>query len=180
MNGLKYVRFALVLMIVSSASRAQVTPRSGLSAPGGSRRYSQPHRENLRGLHPQRSRRDPRKPCHTDWQGYISLSRQIIRGADQYMQASDRVQKYAPRVGHKIIDFDALFYGDPAVVPYIAQVELNIAGATITSTLRILDVYAKLAGEWVQVASNTVVHPDAQEAFEQNPLPLNSEQKQKL
>jgi uncharacterized protein DUF4440 len=115
-----------------------------------------------------------------EWRGYITPSRMILRGIDQYMQAAESVQKSARMMGYKIIDFDVVFYGDVGVVPYIAQVDLNIGGARVTSKLRVLDVYAKLAGEWTQVASNTALHPDAQAASEENPFPLDPGQKQGL
>jgi hypothetical protein len=116
----------------------------------------------------------------TEWRGYISSSRQIIRGIDEYMEAADNIQKATHMTGYKILEFDTVFYGDVAVVPYIAQVELNIGGADISSKLRVLDVYAKMNGKWIQVASNTALHPDAQAAFEQQPFPVSAAQKQRL
>jgi hypothetical protein len=118
---------------------------------------------------------------HSDeWRGYISTSREIIRGIDQYMHAADNIQKATRMTGYKIVDIDIVFYGDVAVVPYIAQVELSIGGTRIASKLRVLDVYAKMNGNWIQVASNTVTHPDSQAAFEQQPFPLSAGQKQGL
>lgn len=35
-------------------------------------------------------------------------------------------------------------------------------------------------GEWIQVASNTVVHPDTQAAYEQQPSPVSDGQKKGL
>lgn len=124
---------------------------------------------------------DTIRATHTqEWRGYITPSRAIIRGIDQYMQAAGDAQKAARMMGYKIIDLDVLFYGDVAVVPYIAQVDLNIGGAPLTSKLRVLDVYAKLAGDWTQIASNTALHPDAQAAYEENPFALSPGQKQGL
>jgi hypothetical protein len=128
-----------------------------------------------------RSDRPAIQATHSEqWRGYISTSRQIIRGIDQYMEAADNIQKATRMTGYKILDLDTVFYGDVAVVPYIAQVELDIGGAHIASKLRVLDVYAKMNGHWIQVASNTAPHPDAQAAFEQQPFPLSPGQKQGL
>jgi hypothetical protein len=96
------------------------------------------------------------------------------------MEAADNIQKATRMTGYKILDLDTVFYGDVAVVPYIAQVELNVGSANISSKLRVLDVYAKMDGDWIQVASNTAPHPDAQAAFEQQPFPLSAGQRQGL
>jgi len=113
------------------------------------------------------------------WMGYVSVSREIIRGIDQYMQAADD-QRVARISRYKILDMDTEFYGDVAIVPYIAQFEVKIGEARISGKLRVLDVYAKMNGSWIQVASNTAVHPDTQEAFEQQPFPLSTDQKHGL
>lgn len=115
-----------------------------------------------------------------DWRGYVSNSRDILRGIDQYMQAADAIQRATRMTAYEIVDMDTVFYGDIAVVPYIAQVQLEAGGAHISSKLRVLDVYAKANGDWIQVASNTSVHPDAQAAFEQEPAPVSTSLRQAL
>jgi hypothetical protein len=72
-------------------------------------------------------------------------------------------------------DFDVLFYGDIALVPYIASLEVEFGGKRIDfePKIRVLDVYAKEDGEWIQVASNTVRHPDTEAALRQFPAPVS-------
>src|SRR5262249_13782367 len=54
------------------------------------------------------------------------------------------------------------FYGlELAVASFIGDFERNIGGATVTMRrFRIMDVYAKRKGSWIQAASHTVIDPD--------------------
>jgi hypothetical protein len=54
---------------------------------------------------------------------------------------------------------------DLAVVPYVATLEGEAEGSRSTWKLRVIDVYERQQGEWMQVASNTAMHP--QSTFEQ-------------
>lgn len=96
-----------------------------------------------------------------DWRGFLEGSRTPIRGIEEYMQTVDWVLK-TPNAGmsaYKITDYDTIFHGsDLAVVSFNADIEARGGGS---STLRILDVYAKRNGAWIQAASHTVVHPAA-------------------
>jgi Domain of unknown function (DUF4440) len=172
----------LVLMVMLSAASplpAQLNP-----VPGGQRQADRDsirsHIDKIFQAYIARDRETIQATHSSDWRGYISPSRQIVRGIDQYMQAADNVQKLSRMTGYKILDFDAVFYDDVAVVPYIADVNLDLGGAQINSKLRVLDVYAKLAGDWIQIASNTAVHPEAQAAYEQQLFPLSPGLKQGL
>ena len=79
-----------------------------------------------------------------DWRGFLGPSRTIIRGIDEYMQHADRSLKGPGFRTYKITDFDVMFYGDVALAPYIAQVGPEESHYK----LRVLDVYAKLNGDW--------------------------------
>lgn len=96
-----------------------------------------------------------------DWRGFLEGSRVPIRGLEEYMRAVGGGLK-DPTAGMsswKITDFDTQFHGpDQAVVSFNADIEMRRGGS---STLRILDVYERRAGAWIQVASHTVTHPAA-------------------
>jgi ketosteroid isomerase-like protein len=110
-----------------------------------------------------------------DWRGFLGQSRSIIRGIEQYMEgANAALARPGGMVGYRMDEYDVLFYGDVALVPYIASLEVELGGKRIDfkPKIRVLDVYAKEDGEWIQVASNTVRHPDTEAAIRQYPAPV--------
>jgi ketosteroid isomerase-like protein len=111
-----------------------------------------------------------------DWRGFLDPSRTIIRGLDEYMQYADRILKDQSLQSYKIIDFDVMFYGDVALVPYVAQLgpEENHV------KLRVLDVYAKLKGDWIQVGSDTAFHPDTRQYYDEHTYQLPPQPKKEL
>lgn len=101
-----------------------------------------------------------------DWHGFLEGSRVPIKGIDEYMRANgidwprEKGSKPSPdpNRGYKIKDFDVMFYGlELAVASFIGEFD-NKSGVT-TNRLRIMDVYAKRSGNWIQVGSHTVVDP---------------------
>jgi hypothetical protein len=109
------------------------------------------------------------------WRGFLGRSRSIIRGIDEYMQAADTSLKSPGKmVGYEMLEDDVLFYGDMALVPYVAAMDVEVGGNRLglRPKLRVLDVYAKQDGEWIQVASNTARHPDTEAALRQLPSPV--------
>lgn len=111
-----------------------------------------------------------------EWRGFLNPSHTIIRGLDEYMQYADRSLKSPGFQTYKIIDFDVMFYGDVALVPYIAQ----IGPDENHFKLRVLDVYAKLQGDWIQVGSYTATHPDTEEYYQEQLVQLPPAAKQEL
>lgn len=103
-----------------------------------------------------------------EWRGFLTGSRRIIRGIDDYMRAADGSLKAPARlVGYIMEDFDVQFRGpDLAIAPYIAELEGEADGARSKWKLRVIDVYERQSGEWMQIASNTAMHP--QSTFEQS------------
>jgi len=108
-----------------------------------------------------------------DWRGYLVNSRVPIRGIDEYMKANGiawprptGAAKPAPSpdvtaAGFKVFDLDVNFYG-PELAVACFMVDFGRKSGTdlvTTSRLRIMDVYAKRSGNWIQVASHTVVDP---------------------
>jgi hypothetical protein len=103
-----------------------------------------------------------------EWRGFLTGSRRIIRGIGEYMQAADSSLEAPNRlVGYRMEDFDVQFRGDNlAIVPYIAELEGEAEGARRTWRLRVIDVYERQGRDWMQIASNTAIHP--QSTFEQS------------
>jgi hypothetical protein len=114
-----------------------------------------------------KNRADVQATHDRNWRGFLTGSRRIIRGIDEYMRSADTSLASPQRlVGYAMEDFDVQFRGpDLAVVPYIAELEGEAEGGRSKWKLRVVDVYERQNGEWMQVASNTAMHP--QSAFEQ-------------
>jgi ketosteroid isomerase-like protein len=116
-----------------------------------------------------------------DWTGFMESSRSTIHGIDQYMKGVNGFVKAPVKMtAYKMLEFDVIFYGDVALVPYIADVSYEYQGETSTRKLRVLDVYAKMAGEWNQVGSDTTLHPDSLAAELQEAQTVSPEEKQEL
>ena len=111
-----------------------------------------------------------------DWRGFLTPARSIIKGIDEYMQYADRSLKGQSFQSYKMLEFDVIFYGDVALVPYIAR----LGPKNSQYKLRVLDVYAKLAGDWIQVGSYTAPHPDTQQYSQEQLTQLGPEGKRQL
>lgn len=133
--------------------------------------YMEGDRETIRATHSE------------DWRGFLSRSRSILRGIDDYMQTAD-VSLSRPRqmVGYEMIDYDTHFHGDLAVVPYVAALDIEIEGQRIPfrPKLRVFDVYAKRDGHWIQVGSDTAPHPETQEAVRRLYWPADPATREKI
>lgn len=108
-----------------------------------------------------------------DWRGLLEGSGAPIKGIDEYMRANGiewprpanapKSRPYYPAgTTYKIGDFDVHFYGpELAVASLFGEFQRKDGGTTITlRRFRIMDVYAKRKGNWIQVASHTVVDPE--------------------
>ena len=104
-----------------------------------------------------------------DWRGFLEGSVVPIKGIDEYMRANgidwpkERGSKPNPDASrsYRMKDFDVMFYGpELAVANFIGEFERKSATAPVTTNrFHIMDVYAKRQGNWIQVASHTVVDP---------------------
>jgi hypothetical protein len=107
-----------------------------------------------------------------DWRGFLEGSRAPIKGIDEYMRANGiewprpanapKQTPYFPAgTRYRVSDFDVQFYSpELAAASFIGDFERTIGDATVTlRRFRIMDVYAKRKGSWIQVASHTVVDP---------------------
>ena len=104
-----------------------------------------------------------------DWRGFLEGSRTPIKGIDEYMRANGidwpkpanaaKPGPYYPsRTTYKMSDFDVQFYSpELAVASFFGEFQRD--GLTLRR-FRIMDVYAKRKGNWIQVASHTVIDPE--------------------
>ena len=99
------------------------------------------------------------------WLGFLEGASNVMHGVEEYMAASTSpVKSPVHMTAYKLLEIDVLFYGDMAIVPFVCEIEIGGPDIKepIKRKLRILDVFAKLNGEWVQVATDTAQSPDAQ------------------
>lgn len=119
-----------------------------------------------------------------NWIGFTGQARSIVRGLDEYMNSSaafcrqgganrsPEALRQASLVDYRLAEVDFVFYGDVALVPYVAETWYGRA-ARVPGKLRSLDVYAKVDGRWNQVGSNIFPHPEMLEAQRQQPATLS-------
>lgn len=108
-----------------------------------------------------------------DWRGLLEGTPTPIKGIDEYMRANgiewpkpanaSKSHPYYPAgTGYKMNDFDVHFYTpELAVANFVG--EFNRKDGNTTTTLRrfrIMDIYAKRKGSWIQVASHTAIDPE--------------------
>ena len=107
---------------------------------------------------------------HTeDWRGFLDGYQTPIKGIDEYMRANGiewprpanapkTTPFLPPGTTYKVSDFDVYFYGpELAVASFFGEFQQK--GVTLRR-FRIMDVYAKRKGSWIQAASHTVIDPD--------------------
>ena len=116
-----------------------------------------------------------------DWRGLLEGTPAPIKGIDEYMRANGidwpkpanapkRTSYFAPGTTYKMSDFDVHFYNpELAVANFIG--EFNSKSGETLRRFRIMDIYAKRKGNWIQVASHTAIDPQWRE--EQNAQPRN-------
>jgi hypothetical protein len=108
----------------------------------------------------------------SDWRGFLEGSRAPIKGIDDYMRANGfqwprsatepRITRYyPPDTTYSMSDFDVNFYApDIAVASFFGGFDRKEGDSRVVlRRFRIMDVYAKRQGGWIQVASHTVVDP---------------------
>ena len=101
-----------------------------------------------------------------DWRGFLTSSRNILRGIDDYMAQADKdLASDWKMTAYRFVDYDTVFRGDIAIVNYVADIEGEWGGQpTKPGRLRVIDIYEKRGGKWNQIASNTSLHPDIVDA----------------
>src|SRR5581483_108055 len=108
-----------------------------------------------------------------DWKGFLEGSPSVMKGRDSYMDAVNYVvtHKDSGMIAYKIIEFDVTFEGDAAIVCFVSDVTARSGDSVSTHKLRIMDIYGKRNGAWVQIATDTNIHP--QSIAEQQQKPAN-------
>jgi hypothetical protein len=128
-----------------------------------------------------------------DWRGLLEGSPAPIKGIDEYMRANGiewprppgapKLTPYYPAgTGYKMTDFDVAFYGpELAVASFLGSFEQKSGNTAITlRRFRIMDVYAKRKGKWIQVASHTVVDPEWRSEQMSKPHTVSPEMRQQI
>jgi len=177
---------ALIAILCSSMLQAQQLTAAAFSSeqltavPGDKRQADRDvihaHIDSIFRAYMQKDRAKIEATHGREWRGFLGGNPAIIRGIDQYMQNAERNLKGPAFQDYKILEFDVMFYGDVALVPYIAR----IGPEESPYKIRVLDVYAKLKGDWIQVGSYTAPHPDTQRYFQEQPGEISGPAKQEL
>ena len=128
-----------------------------------------------------------------DWRGFLEGSRVPIKGIDEYMRANGidwPPPANAPKStsspdatrGYEMKDFDVIFYGpELAVASFNGEFNKKTGNiTTVTRRFRIMDVYAKRQGNWIQVASHTVVDPAWREEQTSQPMAISPQTRQRV
>ena len=156
------------------------TPQPGDSRPAD-RDAIRAHIDTIFRAYMSKDRAAVRATHSRDWRGFLSASQTTIRGIDAYMDYAEQSLGGPARiVDYRMVEFDVLFYGDLAVVPYVAEMQIELAGGRFPASIRVLDIYGRIDGEWIQVASHTASHPDTEAARRQYPAPLPPRVRQEI
>ncbi len=128
-----------------------------------------------------------------DWRGFLEGSRVPIKGIDEYMRANGidwpkpanapkSTRYYAADTSYSVHNFDVYFYSpELAVANFVGDFERNTGGAKVTlRRFRIMDIYAKRKGSWIQVASHTVIDPAWRLEQMSQPLTVTPEIRQQI
>lgn len=137
--------------------------------------------EEIFSAYARRDRAAVRRLHAEAWRGFLRNSPGVIRGVDQYMrEAEGALGSDAELSAHDIRDFDALFYGETALISYVAGIRWKAGGETFDDTLRIFDVYRRSAGRWSQVASHVAAAPQPRDDAQPQPGTLSPAARAKL
>lgn len=124
-----------------------------------------------------------------DWRGLLEGYRTPIKGIDEYMRANGidwpkpanapKSHPYYPAgTTYKIGDFDVHFYSpELAVASFLGEFQRN---SITLRRFRIMDVYAKRNGSWIQVASHTVIDPEWRAEQMSKPMTIGPEMRQRI
>ena len=125
-----------------------------------------------------------------DWRGILDGSSTPIKGIDEYMRANGidwprpanapKIRTYyPPGTTYKMDDFDVYFYSPELAVASFHGGFASKSGETLRR-FRIMDVYAKRKGNWIQVASHTVTDPHWRNRQMSQPAKINDETRREI
>jgi len=128
-----------------------------------------------------------------DWRGFLERYPTPIKGIDEYMRANGiewpraanapKSRSYfGPGTTYKVDDFDVHFYSpELAVATFNGEFQRKDGNTTITlSRLRIMDVYAKRKGSWIQVGSYTAPAPEWRALQSSQPTTITPQIRQRI
>ena len=128
-----------------------------------------------------------------DWRGFLEGSRAPIKGIDDYMRANGiewprpanapkSIPNFPTGTTYKVSDFDVHFYGpELAVASFCGEFQRKDGDTTITlRRFRIMDVYGKRKGSWIQVASHTMIDPDWRAAQMSQPMTITQQIRERI
>jgi ketosteroid isomerase-like protein len=128
-----------------------------------------------------------------DWHGFLEGYPTPIKGIDEYMRANGikwpraanapKSRSYfPPGTTYKMDDFDVHFYSpELAVATFFGEFQRKDGDTTITlRRLRIMDVYAKRKGGWIQVGSSTGVDPEWRATQMSQPMTITPPIRQRI
>lgn len=97
-----------------------------------------------------------------NWKGFTVRSRMTLHNREEYLQDISSLLEYQKYSSYEIMDEDFAFYGDTAILCYIARVHgTDSRGNEFTTKLRIIDIYVKTDDGWNNASSSVSLHPDA-------------------
>jgi hypothetical protein len=154
-----------LLLVISHTAMAQTRPAPGAAATDRSADAAaiRAHIESIFQAFVDKDRKKLEETHGANWRGFTPWSGHVIRGRDGYMNEATfppGLPKDQGMVGYRLSDFDVMFYGDTAVVSFVADVDRVEGADKHTQKLTIVDVYHKDPAGWIQVASNVSLHPD--------------------
>jgi ketosteroid isomerase-like protein len=174
------ILIALVLLVAAPSCAPQLTPVSA-DVRQADRDAIRSHIDKIFRAYIAKDAATIRATHAPAWIGFQSTSDTAIQGIDAYMKDVDGyLNGPVCMTAYKMLEFDVIFYGDVALIPYDADVTYTFPGGTVTQKLRIFDVYAKLDGAWNQVGSDTQLHPDSIAAAMEDLRPMSLGEKDRL
>jgi ketosteroid isomerase-like protein len=169
---------AAVLLSASSPKEAAAVP--GAARPADAKAI-RAHVQEVFDAYRRKDRETVRRTHAADWRGFIRNSPGIVRGLDAYMAEAEWILASPAEVGDWTMrDFDVVFYGDVAVVSYVADFDVTFEGVRFPDAIRVVDVYARQGGAWNQVASQVATHPEILAARSQRPQTLTAKDRERL
>jgi hypothetical protein len=128
-----------------------------------------------------------------DWRGLLEGYPTPIKGIDEYMKANGidwpkpanapKPEPYFPSgTTYKIDDFDVHFYTpELAVVNFLGGFQRKDGNTAVTLRyFRIMDIYAKRNGNWIQVASHTAIDPKWRAEQMSKPRTISPEMREQI
>ena len=128
-----------------------------------------------------------------DWRGLLGGYPTPIKGIDEYMRANGiewprpanqpKTRPYYPAgTTYKIDNFDVHFYSpELAVANILGEFKRKDGNTAVTlRRVRLLDIYAKRKGNWIQVASHTAVDPNWQAEQMAQPRTITPQMRERI